>query len=96
MSYADVVLFDVLGRMTDADDAVFSKFEAVAPDNGRMVWALDGDAYPKVKAMLAEVGENEGIKKYLDSREKERGDFELFSRIRNPKKTCFFCIIALF
>ena len=72
MSYADVVLYDVLGRMTDADDAVFSKFEAVAPDNGRMVWALDGDAYPKVKAMLEAVGENEGIKKYLESRDTER------------------------
>ena len=24
MTYADVVLYDVLGRMTDADDAMFS------------------------------------------------------------------------
>ena len=71
MSFADVVLYDVLGRLTDADDAMFSKFEAACADNGRL-GALDGDAYPKVKAMMEAVGENEGIKKYLESREGRR------------------------
>ena len=57
MTYADVVLFDVFGRMADPDDPIFSKFETV----GR-------DVYPKLTAMNDAVAENEGIKKYLESR----------------------------
>ena len=67
MTYADVVLFDVLGRMADPDDPMFSKFEAASADNGR-VQALGGDVYPKLRAMMDAVAENEGIKKYLESR----------------------------
>ena len=70
MTYADVVLYDVLGRMTDADDAMFSKLDAACADNGR-AGALDGEegTYPNVRAMMAAVGENEGVKKYLKSRD---------------------------
>ena len=82
MTYADVVLYDVLGRMTDADDVMFSKLDAACADNGR-AGALDreaGEAYPNVRAMMAAVGENEGVKKYLKSRD------ELYKN-RSSRKT---------
>lgn len=65
MTYADVVLFDVFGRMADPDDPIFSKFETV----GR-------DVYPKLTAMNDAVAENEGIKKYLESRPKKAAEEE--------------------
>ena len=75
MTYADIMLFDVLGRMypdIDVDSNPLSKIEhtenVLAADEERKK-CFSAETYPKVTAMLAAVGENEGIKKYLESRE---------------------------
>ena len=75
MTYADIMLFDVLDRMypeVDVDSDPMSKLEPtgeVLAADGKRKMAFEGEEYPRVKAMMAAVAENEGVKKYLESRE---------------------------
>ena len=74
MTYADIMLFDVLDRMypeVDVDSDPMSKLEPtgdVLAADGKRKMAFEGEEYPRVKAMMAAVAENEGVKKYLESR----------------------------
>ena len=74
MTYADIMLFDVLDRMypeVDVDSSPMSKLEPtgeVLAADGKRKMAFEGEEYPRVKAMMEAVAENEGIKKYLESR----------------------------
>ena len=84
MTYADIMLFDVLDRMypeVDVDSDPMSKLEPtgdVLAADGKRKMAFEGEEYPRVKAMMAAVAENEGVKKYLESRE---GGNNIFVRL---------------
>ena len=75
MTHADIMLFDVLDRMypeVDVDSSPMSKLEPtgeVIAADGKRKMAFEGEEYPRVKAMMEAVAENEGIKKYLESRQ---------------------------
>ncbi len=63
MSYADIVLYDYISRMTDLDDDMFKQFDEFIPADRREL--LPGEEYPGLKELVDAVGENEGIKSYL-------------------------------
>ncbi len=66
LSWGDVFLFDTLRSLTDPSDPFYEKYMGGALDRGRRAAALEGA--PGLRGLLQRVGEQPGIKKWLEER----------------------------